>query len=271
MAAGADDYEFGVSPGVAPAGHTRLSSPSDGVMSIRGTSGAAKAIIVDADNPILDADFAGAATGPLTRTGAGTYAVRKDNIAATANPTVDDDSGDGYSVGSLWIRTNATPRRIWRCTNPAVGAAVWEEALFESSTLTASQIGVDTLDDSVVAESNVTQHEAALSIACSQVVAPVHTAVDAAHTFADADHGKCFDLDDATDLVFTLPASGVAVGKTCWVLVTGTGNLTFDGAGTPSFDDAAYAAGPTCTGKGRIQIECIAAGVYWIDGGLDLV
>lgn len=46
------------------------------------------------------------------------------NFAATTDPGVGDDSGDGYGVGSVWI--NVTLDRIWQCQSASVGAAVWE-------------------------------------------------------------------------------------------------------------------------------------------------
>jgi len=42
---------------------------------------------------------------------------------ATADPTVDDDSGDGYSPGSRWINTSTPAAFI--CLDASAGAAVW--------------------------------------------------------------------------------------------------------------------------------------------------
>lgn len=50
--------------------------------------------------------------------------IPKANRTATANPTVNDDSGDGYSEGSLWVNTNTNT--IYFCSDPALGAAVWQ-------------------------------------------------------------------------------------------------------------------------------------------------
>jgi hypothetical protein len=62
---------------------------------------------------------------------------------ATGAPTVNDDTGDGYSYGSIWIdRTN---KRAYICVDPTLGAAVWDRmddgltagmymAFFQSST-----------------------------------------------------------------------------------------------------------------------------------------
>jgi hypothetical protein len=41
----------------------------------------------------------------------------------TTNPTVNDDSGDGYGAGSIWLNTNADI--IWICIAATAGAAVW--------------------------------------------------------------------------------------------------------------------------------------------------
>lgn len=42
----------------------------------------------------------------------------------TAAPTVNDDSGDGYGVGDLWL--DETNDKAYTCLDAAVGAAVWE-------------------------------------------------------------------------------------------------------------------------------------------------
>ena len=46
-------------------------------------------------------------------------------ITSTSNPTVNDDSGNGYAVGSLWVNTS-TPSAFLLMANTA-GAANWDE------------------------------------------------------------------------------------------------------------------------------------------------
>ncbi len=46
-------------------------------------------------------------------------------VTSTSNPTANDDSGDGYAVGTLWINT-ATPSAFLLMANTA-GAANWDE------------------------------------------------------------------------------------------------------------------------------------------------
>jgi hypothetical protein len=42
-----------------------------------------------------------------------------------AAPTVTDDSSKGYQIGSEVVVTTASPRTIYKCTDPSVGVAVW--------------------------------------------------------------------------------------------------------------------------------------------------
>lgn len=44
---------------------------------------------------------------------------------ATAAPTANDDSGDGYSVGSSWF--DVTNDKAYLCLDATEGAAVWQE------------------------------------------------------------------------------------------------------------------------------------------------
>lgn len=47
-------------------------------------------------------------------------------IDAVVPPTVNDDSGDGFSRGSVWV--DAAADAVYVCSDNAVGAAVWERA-----------------------------------------------------------------------------------------------------------------------------------------------
>lgn len=77
---------------------------------------------------VIDDDFSGP-SGYLVKTGADVngniYGVRRANFSAFSAPTVNDDTGDGYSVGSFWF--DIASDRIYMCTNATNGAAVWKE------------------------------------------------------------------------------------------------------------------------------------------------
>lgn len=47
------------------------------------------------------------------------------NLGASAAPTVNDDSGDGYSPGSFWVNTASDLAYI--CVDASSGAAVWKQ------------------------------------------------------------------------------------------------------------------------------------------------
>lgn len=47
----------------------------------------------------------------------------KNNYTATTNPTVNDDSSQGYSAGSVWYNTST--QEAYLCTDPANGSAIW--------------------------------------------------------------------------------------------------------------------------------------------------
>jgi len=54
----------------------------------------------------------------------GSTTVVKSNIAASSAPTVNEDTGDGYSIGSFWLDT--TNDVAYLCLDAGSGAAVWK-------------------------------------------------------------------------------------------------------------------------------------------------
>ena len=57
----------------------------------------------------------------------------QNNLSATTSPSVTDDSGAGYTIGSVWI--NTTSDEAFRCVDASSGAAVWV-----NTTLTTSEL-----------------------------------------------------------------------------------------------------------------------------------
>jgi len=66
---------------------------------------------------------------------------QKDNLSATADPTVNDDISQGYAIGSRWIRPDTNQE--WVCTNNALGAAVWVEGSPEAFGMSVQQVSSD--------------------------------------------------------------------------------------------------------------------------------
>lgn len=48
---------------------------------------------------------------------------KRNNLAATAAPTVGDDYADGFREGSLWYDTVGVD--LFLCVDPTIGAALW--------------------------------------------------------------------------------------------------------------------------------------------------
>lgn len=49
--------------------------------------------------------------------------ILKHNLTATTDPTVDEDTADGYAPGSMWV--NLTLDKVFLCADNGAGAAVW--------------------------------------------------------------------------------------------------------------------------------------------------
>ena len=66
------------------------------------------------------------------------------NYNSTSNPTVNDDSGDGYAIGSVWA--NKTLGRVYVCVDDSVGAAVWLYLGVEPTVYSQTYAGTITCD-----------------------------------------------------------------------------------------------------------------------------
>ena len=56
----------------------------------------------------------------------------KNNVTATSNPTITDDTGQGYAVGSIWINTSTN--RAFLCLSNSSSAAAWHEIVAVNGT-----------------------------------------------------------------------------------------------------------------------------------------
>lgn len=93
-------------------------------------------IVVSRDdtNLVRNLTLAGAKTVFRTWTGSPTghvvvgadtaEAVLRANWSGASDPTVGDDTADGYGVGSVWTTTAG---KVWQCTDATLGAAVWKD------------------------------------------------------------------------------------------------------------------------------------------------
>lgn len=100
-----------------------------------------------------DANSAIAAAASAAAAAASAALLPLNNFTATTDPTVNDDSDDGYTVGSRWV--NLTLDESYICVDATVGAAVWI-----NSTLTTDELGsaalADLIDDDTFATASDT-------------------------------------------------------------------------------------------------------------------
>lgn len=61
----------------------------------------------------------------LARVGATVIGQTKRTLNESTDPGAGDDSGDGFSVGSIWI--NTTDDKAWICLDDTAAAAIWEQ------------------------------------------------------------------------------------------------------------------------------------------------
>jgi len=67
----------------------------------------------------------GSGTGLLRKNGPGSYTTLRINTADIADPTINEDTADGFRVGSYWI--NIVTNKAFMATSVAAGAAVWKQ------------------------------------------------------------------------------------------------------------------------------------------------
>lgn len=63
--------------------------------------------------------------------------------AQSADPTVDDDQTEDFFPGSLWLRTDTSPPKLFVCQSSATGAAVWKQVLLQVVQDAAPKLGGD--------------------------------------------------------------------------------------------------------------------------------
>src|SRR5690606_7361617 len=115
-------------------------------------AGATDTVTIHLDVPVshehggLEADVS--AYDGYVRIASGATSEVKLNLNASALPTVNDDSSEGYSVGSRWVRTTGAPllNHEWVCVDATPGAAVWRQsslpAIPADNRIVVSNVGI---------------------------------------------------------------------------------------------------------------------------------
>jgi len=132
----------------------------------------------------------------------------------------------------------------------------------------ASIINASTFADARIAESNVTQHQAALAINTDQLVTDYHPDdASTTYTLGSGDAESIRRFTSASAITITLPNSvptGWAAGDSMGIIRGGTGSLTFSTAGTINSP-----GGSTITVQhGKACVTLAASGVWELSGNV---
>lgn len=183
------------------------------------------------------------------------------NYTATSDPTVDDDSGDGYTVGSQWFNTSTGDR--FQCTSAAVGAAVWVAV----SALAPEDLGT-------MAFEAATDYYLKSEIADIRQIPQLSKSAD--YTFVLADGGKhvLHPSADTTARTFTIPANA----SVAFPIGTAITFVNQDSAGDVSIaitTDTMRLAGDGTTGTRTLTENGVATALKitsteWIISGTNL-
>lgn len=116
-------------------------------------------------------------------------------LNATTAPTTGDDSGDGYSVGSMWIDT--TNDRTYICVDSTVAAAIWREdvVVTAAQTLTNKTLTAPNITNGVLTTNNAPYFQIEDATATHQYFLRVNELVDDVVIYLPA-------LTDSDDFVF---------------------------------------------------------------------
>jgi len=133
--------------------------------------------------------------------------------------------------------------------------------------LGTSQITSGTFADARVAQSNVTQHQAALAINTDQLTTDYADDAGTSYTLGAGDAESIRRFTSSSAITITLPnsvPSGWAVGDSMVIIRGGTGTLTFSSAGT-----IRSPGGSTITVQnGKACVTLAASGVWELSGNV---
>lgn len=141
------------------------------------------------------------------------------NFVATTDPTANDDSDDGYSVGSLWV--NTTNDTAWICADASSGAAVWDrvDGPLNNFMATSDPTANDDSGDGYEVGSlwvNITSDAGFICVDASSGAAVWNPLGGSGWPFSDI---KSVDSSDSDAEYSTLTAmiSGISAGQTAWL------------------------------------------------------
>lgn len=162
----------------------------------------------DQGNSLMTRDYGDARYRP--------YAL--DNLTATTAPTANDDSDDGYSAGSVWFDTSASPPESYKCIDATVGSAVWVQ-----TTLTIDELGTVATKDYGTASAEIQDNAQNRDEYLGKSISVTEIA-GTTYTLQASDEGKIVYTTNSSTVTITLPDSLPSEFQ-CGIKMGGTGSV----------------------------------------------
>lgn len=160
----------------------------------------------------------------------------QNNTTATTDPTVNDDSSDGYSVKSLWL--NQSSGEAFMCFDATVGAAVWKK-----TTLTVDELGAlalkNTIDSSSLIDNHVVSYAKIQQVGAKKILGNSGSSTANVGEIAATDLG--LSLLNATDAAAARTAISAVAANSSITGATKT-KITYDSKGLVTGGDDATTA-----------------------------
>ena len=103
-------------------------------------------------------------------------AIGLNNWEGVADPTVDNDSSDGYSTRSWWFNTST--KTLFKCMDATVGAAVWEMVYPSSAHYRAGVVPIYIADDQLRVSAGVVDIDDSAQESTDSAILDTDTAAD---------------------------------------------------------------------------------------------
>ncbi len=180
------------------------------------------------------------------------------NLVAGADPTATNDSGEGYSVLSVWINQASSPAEIFQCTDNTLTAAVWRNITADIDTLGTIAIYDQGTDDSEI-QTNIQNATTYQPITVERTVDP--------GVGDDSDDGFIIGsqwVNTTSSPAGVFVAADVTVGAAVWNQFVGSDDsikawINFEGTGGVNIRDSQNVTSVTDNGTGDYTINFTVA------------
>lgn len=152
--------------------------------------------------------------------GSGFPIYAKYNSSATTDPSVTNDSSQGYLPGSVWINKSSSPKAIWICADATAGMAVWGRA----DNVNAAQI--QSMSETIVVSNSWIPGTVLRRTSAGYVAARANNSVNSSTLVGVVQSASSTQYTIVYEGVITIPAHGFMAGTQLYLSSATAGSLT---------------------------------------------